>query len=205
MSAPPADIPPGDLFLQITAMPRPNRLVPFPRKKEDGTPVCEVSMWVMTQHEKMSASAATEKWTREQLKDSLAKSNEARRGYDDLYSNRACVEILFRCCRHPADLTKPFFRTQKDIGEHLTQDEVAVLFNAYMRLEHELGPIVTELTDAEMEMWLLSLATGGATVPLDSLSWGARTQLMSFLARRALNSSTDTSSPSTPQSDDSVS
>ena len=93
----------------------------------------------------------------------------------------------------------------EDIGEHLTQDEVAVLFNAYMRLEHELGPIVTELTDAEMEMWLLSLATGGATVPLDSLSWGARTQLMSFLARRALSSSMDTSSPTTPPDDDSVS
>jgi hypothetical protein len=205
VSGPPSNIDPGDLFLQITQMPRPSRLVPFPRKGPDGEPVCQVAFWVMTQAEKMGAIAATEAWVRKQLKDALASATEARRGYEDLYANRASLEILFRAARHPQDLTKPFFRTQKDIADHLTQDEVAVLFNAYLRLEHELGPIVSELSDTEMEAWLLTLATGGATVPLDSLSWGARTQLMSFLARRALISSMGTSSPTTPPDDDSVS
>jgi hypothetical protein len=206
MAGPPSAIDPGDLFMQIAAMPRPSRLVPFPRKDESGNPLCEVALWVLTQEEMMQSNADTERYVRQTLKDQVAQKTEARKGYEQLFNQRGCVEILWRCCRRPSDITKPFFRTKQDIEKYLTTDECGVLYSAYMRVSADLGPIVSELTEEEMEAWLVNLATGGsAAVPLDSLSWGAQTRLMTFLACRALSSSTDTSSASTPPSDDSQS
>lgn len=206
MSAPPKDIDPGDLFVLIAAMPRPHRLVAFPRKNDAGDPICEVALWVLSQEEMMQANADTERYVRQMLKDQVAQKTEARKGYEQLFNQRGCVEILWRACRRPSDITKPFFRVKQDIEKHLTTDECGVLYNSYMRVSAELGPIVSELTEEEMEAWLVNLAAGGsAAVPLDSLSWGAQTRLMTFLACRALSSSTDTSSASTPPSDDSQS
>lgn len=190
-----------ELWAQIMAMPRPHQIVPFPRKGEDGKPLGRIAMWVLTQEESGRAIAAAEAWTRRVLKEDkqLPQAGEPRTGYEELLENRKALEILFRCCRNPDDLNKGFFPAVEIIGQKLTVDEVAILLLNYVRVKSELGPVESEMGPEERDAWIEKLAKGGSLFPFDSLSLGAQSTLISYMAAQLWNSRMANSSPGSQQ------
>jgi len=196
-----ADLPAHELWAAIIAMPRPFRVVPFPRRGPDGEPVAEMAMQVLTQEECIAAKASAERYVRKLLreKDNGATSPESGQGYADLCELRDSVELLFRSCRRVDDMTRPFFPTVEAVGKHLLTDEIGVLVLNYRRVQMEIGPIVNDMSQEEMDAWISVLAKGGSQFPFDMLSLGQQTQLFRHLARRLLLSQTDNSSPGEPR------
>jgi hypothetical protein len=181
---PPENIPPNELFLKLSAMPRAHRTVDLPRLDPmTGEPVGQIIMQVLTQAEQMRTLAAAETVTRKMLKDAMPGEGEAKQGYTDLFRNAAAVEVLYAVCRDAKDITRPFFPGPAEMRKTLTTDELGVLMSNYLTVQTELGPIKAELSAEESEAWLHLLVRGGSTLPLDSLSWDALKSLVLFLAR----------------------
>src|SRR5690606_13729281 len=125
MAMPPKDIQPADLWAQITAMPRAHRIVDFPRKNPDGTPMGQIAIVVLTQEEEMKCNAETGKFIRKFLKDNggqIPNVNEQDYSFKNLHEMQASIEILFRCCKSAEDISKNFFPTKEAISKYLPKD-----------------------------------------------------------------------------------
>lgn len=183
-NGPPETVSPSELWLRITATPRPFKVVPFPRTNPDGDPLGEVAIWVLSQGENEAAQADAGKYVREKL---FAKGEQVQsdHAYSEVYNNELAVQLLFRACRRPDKLTLPVFPGASDLRSSLSLDEVSVLYNAYFLVRRELGPIVSEMSEPEMEAWISKLEKGGAVAGgLHFLSLGALTDLVCFGASR---------------------
>jgi hypothetical protein len=194
MSKPPTDIPASALWLRLQDMPRPSKVVDFPRTKLDGTPVGQLAIWVLTQEEQMSCAAAGERFARLHLKE--GKKDEL--GYESLYSNAVCVEILWRSCRDTDDLNRPAFPSPELIRRTLTTEECTRLFEHYLTVQLELGPIVDKMSDAEVDAWIRRISEGGSAYPFDLLSSDMQKILLLTMARRLESSQTAKSSAGSP-------
>lgn len=184
MSMPPADISAADLWAQITAAPRPHRIVPFPMEDKDGKPICHLAMVVLTQEEEMLANACSDKAIRQKLQKTggtIPNKNEQCPSFTNMLELQCGIETLWLCCKDANDLSKPFFRNKEDIGK-LTKDRIAVLLRHYIRVQDDLGPIVSKMSEMEMNAWIDRLVEGGAEYPLDYLSLVAASELMMFMA-----------------------
>lgn len=181
MAGPPENIEASDLWQAITAVPRPTRVVDVPRKREDGQPVGQIAMWPLSQNEQMETNAAAERFTKESLKASQ-KRDEENLGYHHTYANETAVQTLYRACRCVADVTKPAFPSPKALRMTFTGDEVGVLYNTYLTVQAELGPLLTTMTVEEMEAWIVKLAAGSTTLPFELLSWDSQRALVHFMA-----------------------
>ncbi len=196
-------MPPEDgfkLFTEITALPRPHRLVPFPRVNPKTGENFEIAMWLLTEQESLLVASEAEKITRKLLKDNLPGKDEQAKGYNDVFNNASAVELLYRACRDPNDITRPLFPNKQAIGDALTVDEIAVLLNHYFTMQVELGPIIGGMTDDEVQAWIKKLAEGGSSSQyfLNSLSWEALKGLLTAMAIQLFSSQTDKSSPTLP-------
>jgi hypothetical protein len=199
-----SDLKPVDLWLAITAMPRPSVIVDFPRNGPDGNPVGELRIQVLTQEEQILCSAEAERYTKKAIKE-LPKENEAQLGYQNVYNNSAAVEVLYHCCRKKDAPLEPFFPSRDAIRKFLSPDEVGVLLMHYYTAQTDLGPIVAHLSEVEMDAWIARLGEGGTRFPLDFLSLDALKDLAFSLACRMHSFATATSSPGLPPESDSSS
>ena len=178
---------PSELWVQITAMPRPHRTVDFPRMNDKGEPVAQMSMQVLTQEEQITTAIEAERFARKHIKD-MPKSDEPRRGYDDVYNNQAACELLFRACRRIDDLAMPFFPSPSEIRQKLTPDEVGVLFRSYLIVQTEVGPILASMSEDEVTAIIKRLQEGGSAFPLAFLSPDSQIALVLSMAKRLLPS-----------------
>lgn len=158
MAGPPENISASELWMLLQAEPRPHRVVDFPRLAQDGTPVGQMAIWVLTQEEQMAANAEAEKVARRMLKD----GKRGDLGYEALFNNEGAVQVVYRACRNVKDLTQPAFPNPDAIRTKLTADEVGRVFEHYLTVQLELGPILTSMQDSEFEAWVSRLAEGGA-------------------------------------------
>lgn len=193
------------LWERLCAMPRPHKVVDFPRRDSNGEPIADaqIAIWVLTQGEQEEACSRAEQRAEELLRNPKNKDQRiATRDLkeSDVYRNCAADELLYRACRQlPPNLKTPFFPTPAHIRQHLTVDEVAALCQIYYGVQDDLGPLVTTMSDAEREAFLTQLEKDGARYPLDLLSRDQLRALLIFSVFRRSTSSTDTSSPGSPQ------
>lgn len=201
-AGPPEDIDASDLWLALTTLPRPHRIVPMPRNIP-GTdqPVGELAMWPLSQEEHHESNAFAEATVKGLLKES-AKKDEANLGYQNLFANELAVQQLWRACRNPKNLERPAFPSPKAMRMRVTSDEIGVLYNHFLTTQVELGPIVTRLEEDEYEAWVRRLAEGGQAFPFDSLSWDLRTILVRTMASQLVAYWTVTSSAGSPPAGD---
>lgn len=185
-----------DYWAKLIALPRPHRVVEFPRKLGNEAPV-ELAMWVLSQEEQMACSASADAVAKKLLKET-PKSDERSRGYEDIYQNAAAVEVLFRVCRKKDNLEQPFFPSPDMIRRHLTTDEIALLFTHYLSLQAELGPIVARMEKGEMDDLIAQLVASGSRFPLDSLSPETLKNLAISMVSHLHAYSTGIYSPGTP-------
>jgi hypothetical protein len=195
MSGPPENISPSELWVQLTQMPRPHRVVDFPRKDHvTGNAVGQIAIWPLTQEESMVCQKAAEVYARSMLKEYLPKKDDAQEGYLNLYRNAAAVEVLARACRRVENLKLPTFPSPTLIRKELTHDEIGILTSHYHRVQSEIGPYVTEFSTEELDAWVKRLEEGGSAYFLDLLASDAKDSLIMHLVSQLQSYSTDSGS-----------
>ena len=205
---------PVDVWAQVTTLPRAHRVVPFPRADIDGVSVGTVAMSVLTGDETHLANLNAENFMRKEYKrvfGEMPKRDEVTDAQRDMAYSRVTREILFRSCKKAGecvpdergvcttshDAFVAFFPTIEAVGK-LTTDEQAVLMVHYMQTQAEVGPIHSAMSQEEMDAWVELLGKGGSRAPLASLSSGAASELLMYMASRLSNSRTDSCSPGMP-------
>jgi len=180
---------PADTFIALSSTTRPHKVIDFPRYV-DGKPVCQVALVMLTAAEMRQAGSAAAKYITKEYGDTQI-------GRDDAYENRLSLEILWRSMRLPHDLTRrsDTFVTPDKLEEACSQDELDVLFMAFSIARRELGPIISELTPAEIDAWVEVLGKGASAVPLARMTSGAQRDLVMHLASTLWTSRMDSSSP----------
>lgn len=188
----------SNLWQLFTAVPRPHRSVPLPRKLP-GTnmPVGEVPMWPLLHGELKDSNAAAEQAMKRAFKDGQ-KKDDLNLGYSASFANEVAIQQLWRACRDPENLLKPAFPSPKSMSLNMTGDEVGVLYNHYLTIQSELGPIISFLSDEEFEALVLKIAEDGNSDPFDSLSWDLQRSLVVSLASQLASFWTATISAGSP-------
>ncbi len=187
-------MPASELWLALTQVPRPHKRVEIPRCLP-GTNISigEVFMTPLTQEETMACNAEADRFTKKLLQDPQ-KRDEANLGYQHTFANEVALQILSRVCRDVNDIARPAFPSPKLMRSTLTADEVGVMFSQYLTVQLELGPIVADMSEEEMESWIKRLAVGGSAFPFASLSPELQSRLVLYMAVRLANSQTGMSS-----------
>lgn len=178
-------------WAEITQTPRPFRLCTVKARGIEK----EAAIWVLTQQEAILINARVAKKTREMLikiMGEMPKQNELAEEYIRVFELYATSETLFNVVRDASDLNRPFFGSSEEIIHKLTVDESAVIYNQYKFARMELGPIIHEMPESEVDAWVNRLVTAGNTLPLASMSSDALNQLVLTLAYRTQNLPTDT-------------
>ena len=180
----------SEIFRILKAAPRPHAIVPFPRKDPiTGAALFEMRINILSVEEVMAAQMAAEAWALQSAKNYIkGKDSEVdtqTAGYQKLVENALAVELLQRSCRRLEDDGRdPAFPTAKITRSCLALDEMAVLINHYNHTQASLGPIVSRMTQVEMDMWIERLGRGAAAFPLAALSSDALMDLLLHSASR---------------------
>lgn len=184
----------SQIWQLLTAIPRPTRKVPLPRNlpgtKES---IGEIPVWPLTHGELIESNAAAEQRMRTLFKDEN-KKDELNLGYQHSFANELAVQHLWRGCRDPNDLNKPAFPSPRAMSLQFTGDEIGVLYNHYLTVQAEIGPITSVMSDEEYEAWVRRIAEAGNADPFDSLSWDLQRTLVISMASQLADYWTVTSS-----------
>lgn len=193
MSGPNLSISPAQLWVEITKLPRPSRIIDFPRKGGDGNPICQLALVVLSPSEQVQCAVEAERYVNNKL--GITKVDERAQGYKTIFDTASTTECLFLSARSAADINVRFFPTSQSIRDHLTADETAVLMQAYVQMTSELGPIISTMSEKDMEAWLERLAVGAEIVsPFFFLSSEMKNDLLKYSAVQLSNSRKDSSS-----------
>lgn len=197
-AAEPEKLEPSELWLALTALPRPHREVPIPRFiPGTETPIGNVAMWPLTQEEQMACNAEADRWTKGLLRDPQ-KKDEANLGYQHTYTNEVAIQVLYRACRDAKNIERPAFPSPSLMRQNLSTDEIGVLFSTYCTVQSELGPIRAYMSTEERDALILRLVEGGSAFPFDSLSWEQQRTLVLTLASQVVSCWTVMSSAGLP-------
>lgn len=193
MAGPPHNISEAQLWAEITAHKRPYREVDFPRNRPDtGKPYCKVALIVLTPAEEVVNAARADEYVKKTL--GIQKDGEVSRGYNVVYDNAAGVQTLYESTRRIEDHDKHFFPSADALRDVLTTDELAVLIEAYAQMRAEIGPILSTMTQLEMDAWLDVLEAGAERVsPLYLLSPAQKNDLIYYCAAQLRNLRKDNS------------
>lgn len=198
MSLPPETIAPDALWIALQEMPRPQRVIDFPRRDPvTGETVGQVIVRVLTESEQMSAAAAAEEHTVKVMKNAPRRDAQSQ-GYDTIYNNESSVQLLFRAVLRLKPEGLPFFPSPQAMRDNLTNEEMGALVRTYLIVQRELGPIVSQMQAGEMNAWVETLAKGGSSYPLALLESEAQTELLMLMASRLYAYSTGTTSSGSP-------
>lgn len=192
MSLPPKDVTPQALWAALQQRPRPHKIVDFPACDDKGIALGQVAIWVLKKEESMSANAEAERFARKLLKE----GKQGDLGYEALFGHEGMVQTLFRACRDHEDPNRAAFPNPEALRS-LTDDEIEVLFQHYLTVKLELGPIIVEMTEPELDAWVKKLAEGQRFF-FDRCSSEMRWILVNSLAKRLQTSSMVNSSAGSP-------
>ena len=208
MSGPPKNIEPSALFARLMARERPSLIVPYPAKGPDGEPVGQIALVPLVEAEVMACRSAAEAYASMMLDKPEDKGGKVPRdstGYRDVYVNELYVECLARACRDPVARdgalvasNVPTFPSPQHMRQWIFPGEISVLFEKYATWQSENGPIVSQMSEPELDAWIKVLSEGASRVPLAALSSAGQRDLILHLVSRLQNSKTDTSSVGSP-------
>lgn len=186
-----------DIWAEIVGVPKPHRIVPFPRTNpKTKLPFCDVAIVMLTAEQSAIIKGSAEKKATKMLKET---GSVATRGYDELYKDFCAVGVLFNSVRKASDISEHFFPSDSAILSALTVDEIAVLLNHYYLVSAELGPIIGEMSQEEMDAYVKRMQESGSQSKffLSGFSLVALTDLILHLVSLLPLSPTDRSSPGT--------
>lgn len=199
---PPTDIPPSELWLELTAAPRPTELTDWP-----GKPGKKIRIQVLRleEHEACRLVAA------QRLRDKKFNPGELP---GEVYADAVAVEVLWRALVRPDPIDRPdgtsvywpIAPNADALRAVLSADELVALFNKYLTTQHRLGPTERSVATAEeIDAWVHRLAEAEDEFPLASFTWPQLAELCFLLAQRvqSLSERTESPSPSSPATSES--
>lgn len=205
---PPTKIGASALFQKLMEMPRPTKVMRFPRRGPDGSFIPEeLALVVLTSAEQQKARAAAEFYTLDLLrgnpdgvpfKQVVDVVGGRSLAYDEIYRNELAIETLVLACRDPKDAKQSAFPNSQLARAFLTTDEISCLFMAYIDHQQECGPIVSQMTVPTMDAWIRVLQEGASRVPLAQLSLEAVKDLLLHSVSLLPRSPTDSGSAGSP-------
>jgi hypothetical protein len=191
---PEPELSPTALWLALTAVPRPFKIVDVPRNDPaTGKSVGQIAIWPLTQEEQMICNAEADRFAKALLKDAQ-KRDEVNFGYEHTFGNDNAIQILFRACRDPKDLSRAAFPSTALMRRKLSSDEVSALFKLYIMVQVELGPIIRGMSDEEREALVRRIEEGGSAFPFSLLSLETQVTLLRFMASKLVGFWTGTTS-----------
>jgi len=196
MAGPPKDKHPSVLWQKLLERPLPSVVVPYPVRKGEQSPG-NVRIRLLSESEMMRVRANSELTAKEMLQ---GKSAVGDLGYEEIYRNESIIELLAIACRDVDMPELPVFPSAMHARAQLITDQFAVLATLYNELRRTAGPIVSDMTDEEMEAWIKVLTEGAEVGPLAfaQLSSEAKTDLILRLAARLRTSPTGNGSAGSP-------
>lgn len=200
MSGPPPNVSPDDLWQALTERPRPTCEFQFPGNDANGNPLPKAKLWILYEAELHACRANASKVAKEMVGEA-GRSGDI--GYEEIYRNEMASQMSALCVRAHDNPTFVVFPSPKAVRQRLTTDEVALIASAYNQFRIESGPMVSDMTPAELEAWLKALQEGASRVPLARLSGEALTDLVMFLVSKIKTLSTGTGSAGSPPSEQS--
>jgi hypothetical protein len=135
MAGPPTNIEPSELWAKLQDMPRPHRVVDFPRLGPDGNPVGQVAIWPLSQQEQIAAVVEAERFAQTLLRDNAP----GDLGYEIVFASEGAAQTLWRACRAADEPKRPAFPSPAAIREKFTTDELGELFEQYMAVQRDLA------------------------------------------------------------------
>jgi hypothetical protein len=187
----------SELWLKLSQRPRPTTRVPFPTRA-GAEPLGDLLLWVLTEDELHAVRSNAQRTARAKLLDGAPIGAELNYGYEDIYRNELQVELIALSARDVDNPIFPVFDNAASARKKLTSDEFAILASAYTQWRLECGPILREVSEAELEGWLKVLQAGASRLPLARLSGEALIDLVLFLVSRLQASSSATGSAGSP-------
>lgn len=151
-----------DLFANLSQLPRPHIIAPFPRKKP-GTqdPFCNIALMELTSSETLEVKAYAESTAKKLLKETTSNKGEENRGYDEIYNECCAIGVLWHACRKEDNLEQKFFPNRESIHKVLTIDEISILYNHFLTLKYTKGPVISNMNEQEMDNLIDKLIDGG--------------------------------------------
>lgn len=172
----------------------------FPRNDKNGNPIAQIRMVILKMAEINSARADAERFARKVVgAESVDASSEA---YRAIFNDDMDVQLLFRACRRMDDVNTSFFPSPTEMRNHLTPDELGIMIRAYLLIQAERGPIVSQFDQKDFDAWIARLKEGGNSSPLASLSSDALKALVKHLVFHQPSYATGTPSPGSPQAEE---
>ena len=192
----PSDITPAELWVKMTETPRPVTIVDFPRMVNDQT--VQVAIRVLTQDEQMRCVMAAQTFARKELEKNKIVFDMSVDVVRQIVEYHNTIEVVFEVCRSPENYEVKFFRSREEIRKFLSADEVGVLAMEWLRFTSEVSPLMTEMSNAEMQALIEFIAAEGASLPLARLTPKATIRLLNFMASLLCKSPQDSDSPGLP-------
>lgn len=183
-NTPPEDLEYSNLFADLAKRKQPTKLVDFPVYDEEGKPICQVVVRTLTHDDHIEIQKAATLETDRIYKDD--KVDKESKIYKERHDNITSKHFIFRACRDPENITKPFFPTPDHVGKHLSNDEIALLLQHYQTLQSDKGPLIAYMDDDRFEAWINKLAQSAEEGPyfLDRFLPEAKNQFLLYMARQ---------------------
>lgn len=188
-SAPLATPDDSPLWRKLVEVPRPMKVVDFPRTDHKGERVGQIGIRVLSQSEQIAAFIEAYRFSRRLLKD----AREGQIDYEAVFSASAQVEVLYRACRDPEKPQHQAFRMLAQIRA-LGSDEIKALFEHYETALTELRPDLPRLDKASMMDWVRRLVADDSAASTALLNEDDKNALILAMARRIADYETETES-----------
>jgi hypothetical protein len=188
VSKPPDDVAPSELFRTLIEMPRPSEVVDFPRNDAAGKPIAQIRVQILTsdEHDKAREDAHKKLKARGISNDDMS-APAVREVLGDAIAKELIAMACLTAKNQSGDDNRPMygreFRNGADVGK-LGADEILVLFNTYHLVQHKYGPIERNLSEADIDAWIVRLQEGAAEFPLLNLALPQLVLLAQSLAQR---------------------
>ena len=115
------------------------------------------------------------------MKDPTA--NASSIGYAVMFDNESSVRVVVRAVRDAKDPKKQAFPSAELMRAQLSVTEIGALMSAYIDTQAKFGPIISTMSEAEMEAWIDRIAEDATkSVPLYLVSPEQRVDLLHYLA-----------------------
>lgn len=188
------ELPKKNLWQLLTSNERPIEIIEYPRY-QNGKSIGNIALRTLTQEDILRIQEASIKEFNRRVKTKeIDVSPESVRGRQ-LQENIYALHYVFEATRDADNIKLPAFPTVEHLSKEVHPDELAVLTLNIARHQKELGPVINDMTEDEMNDWITKIqqAAERGGYFLDSVLSEVQTKLLMYTVAQLRKLQTDKS------------